>query len=373
MAFDVPISRRSFALLAATTVIGACSSSDQASPTVPATAGQVTTPTSAPVPTTTPVTEPTTTEPPVTEAPAPVQTMPLTGLALDDNDDPNRPALVVKIDNHPEARPQSGLNAADIVFEENVEQLTRFAAVFHSGTADPVGPIRSGRTQDVALLGSFNAPLFGWSGGNPRVTNAILNSDLRQFSEGSPGFYRSKDRRSPHNLYATTPALFALAPTEAGPPPPQFQFRGDGDIIAGEDVAGVKLSMDGVRVLWSWDPPSASFLRKTDDEVHSDANDGLQLSTQNVVIMFVAYAASPADDRSPEAQTIGTGEVWVFSGGKLVIGQWQRADRLQPFSLLDAVGSPILLGPGRTFVELTRKNKAATVPATADFNAVEYP
>ncbi|MGA1311614.1 MAG: DUF3048 domain-containing protein [Ilumatobacteraceae bacterium] len=72
---------------------------------------------------------------------------PLTGLPVDAAI--TRPALVVKIDNHPKARPQWGLNQADIVFEENVEMLTRFAAVFHTTDSDPVGPIRSGRKQDV--------------------------------------------------------------------------------------------------------------------------------------------------------------------------------------------------------------------------------
>ena len=83
--------------------------------------------------------------------------MPLTGAAArrTARSPPDRPALVVKIDNNPGARPQSGLNAADIVFEEIVEVGTRFAAVFHSGSANPVGPIRSGRTQDVDLLGGL--------------------------------------------------------------------------------------------------------------------------------------------------------------------------------------------------------------------------
>ena len=78
---------------------------------------------------------------------------PLTGLPMTDELKGHRVAIVVKIDNHPQARPQSGLNRADIVFEENVENLTRFAAVFQRDDADPVGPVRSGRTQDIDLLG----------------------------------------------------------------------------------------------------------------------------------------------------------------------------------------------------------------------------
>jgi len=91
-----------------------------------------------------------------------------------------RPALVVKIDNATGARPQSGFNEADLVFEEIVnDSLTRFAMVFQSGDTDPVGPIRSGRLQDVDLFTALDHPLFAWSGGNATVTNGIDNSLAR--------------------------------------------------------------------------------------------------------------------------------------------------------------------------------------------------
>lgn len=104
----------------------------------------------------------------VTETTVGVVTDPLTGLPNQDASTLDRPALVVKIDNHPSARPQLGINQADIIFEENVEKLTRYAAVFHSQGSDPVGPIRSGRFQDINLVGSLNKPLFVWSGGNEK-------------------------------------------------------------------------------------------------------------------------------------------------------------------------------------------------------------
>lgn len=96
---------------------------------------------------------------------------PLTGLPV--STAITRPALVAKIDNHPKARPQWGLNQADVVYEENVEMLTRFAAVFHTNDSDPVGPIRSGRKQDIDLLEPLNSPLFAWSGGNAEVTKLV--------------------------------------------------------------------------------------------------------------------------------------------------------------------------------------------------------
>src|SRR4051812_704083 len=143
--------------------------------------------------------------------------MPLTGLPISDPTAAARVALVVKIDNHPDARPQSGLNQADIVYEENVEQLTRFAAVFQTNEPDPVGPIRSGRTQDVELLGSLNKPIFAWSGGNPGVTKAINESDfvvanVQTNARAASKSYRSHDKAVPHNLYAQGSGLFTMAP-----------------------------------------------------------------------------------------------------------------------------------------------------------------
>lgn len=317
---------------------------------------------------------PTTSTDPTTTTRPSGPTSPLTGLALVDPATATRPALVVKIDNHPLARPQSGLNEADIVFEENVEQLTRFAAVFQSQGANPVGPIRSGRTQDIALLGSFNRPLFVWSGGNRRVTDAIQASDLRQLSaQQQKGFLRAKDRPAPHDLYSSTDALFALAPADAGPPPQQFTYRSATTAAVGDDIAGVNVSMDGVKVSWRWDSASSTFVRFSDGKPQVDAISKTQVSTDNVVVLSVAYQPSPADAQSPEAQTLGTGDAWVFSAGKAQQARWTRNDRLQPFALTNAAGTVIVLTSGRTFVELARPGAAAAVPAGIDPASVAFP
>ena len=346
------------AFLLAPLLLGACSASERTSETsVPAITTTVPASTTTRPPTTTTV-ESTTT----TVAPGPVS--PLTGLQVVDETSLARPALVVKIDNHALARPQSGLNAADIVFEENVERLTRFAAVFQSTQASPVGPIRSGRTQDIALLGSFNRPLFAWSGGNQRVTTAIRASDLRQLSsQQQPGFFRSDSRPAPHDLYSSTDALFALAPSDAAPPPAQFAYRSATTAPAGDSVGGVNVAMDGVKVGWTWDNASLTFLRTSDGKVHKDANADAQVSTNNVVVLYLEYRASPADASSPEAQTIGSGQALVFSAGKLVLGTWTRTDRLKPFGLTDSAGHVIELTPGRTFVELARAGTATAIPS----------
>ena len=286
--------------------------------------------------------------------------MPLTGREIKDPALAARPALVVKIDNHPDARPQSGLNRADIVFEENVEQLTRFAAVFQSQTPDPVGPIRSGREQDVQLLGSLNKPIFAWSGGNPGVTAAINGSDFvvanvqtnaRQASKS----YRSKDRGVPHNLYAQGSGLFTMAPAGATPPPPQFQYLKAGETAAGTPSSGADVQMDGVKVRWTYESKSGTYLRFQGGKAHNDAALG-QVNSTNVVVLVVDYEQSKIYAPSPIAQTLGTGEAYLFTGGKVVHGTWTRKDRLDTFTLKADDGTPMLLTPGRTWVELARVN-----------------
>ena len=350
------MSRTLHFLAAAALALGAvaCGGDDKSAPTVEPTTSVVAT-TAAPTTTV----AATTTLPATTTTEVPVPVYPLTGLPVTDPAVAERPALVVKIDNNAAARPQSGLNEADIVFEEIVEVQTRFAAVFQSQGADPVGPIRSGRTQDVLLLGSFNSPLFMWSGGNGNVTRAIEGSDFVNLSAQrsnvykAAGFFRSNERSNPHDLYASTTAAWTLAPEGASAPPQQFLYRKPGDPLVGEATAGVDLDMDGLPIEWRFDAPSGAYLRSNGGTPHMDALSG-QVSTENVVLMFVDYQPSAADSRSPEAQTIGTGEAWLFTGGVLVRGTWARNDRLSAIVLHDAAGATIPLTPGRTFVELAR-------------------
>jgi Protein of unknown function (DUF3048) N-terminal domain/Protein of unknown function (DUF3048) C-terminal domain len=370
-------SRTTATILIAALVLAACSSdSDSAATTVGEVATTTTTTTLVSVPTSTTTT--TTTEPSSTTTSAEATTststtipadpvMPLTGLPIEDPALAARSALVVKIDNHGEARPQSGLNKADIVFEENVEHLTRFAAVFQTQAPDPVGPIRSGRTQDVQLLGSLNKPIFAWSGGNPGVTEAINGSDFivanvqtkaRKASES----YRSRDRSAPHNLYAQGTGLFTLSPAVPSPPPQQFHYRKAGAPVAGVDSGGVEVAMDGVSVDWKFDAKTGTYLRFQGGKAHTDAALGQIVST-NVVVLVVDYQPSPVDYKSPEAQTIGTGEVYVFSGGKVLHGKWTRADRLATYQLTADSGDPIELTPGRTWVELARVDSTELIPA----------
>jgi len=286
---------------------------------------------------------------------------PLTGLPSANAATLGRPALVVKINNHPLARPQIGLNQADVVFEEEVEGITRFAAVFQSTDSTPVGPVRSARTSDVDIVAQLSHPLFAWSGGNAGVQRAISRADLTDVGASAhyePGGFFRDNRGHPgiaveHTLFADTVKLFAEAPAGQGAPAPLFTYRAAGVASTGDAVGTVKLAMDGTPVEYTWDANVKGWARTEYGTPHVD-DKGVRVAPANVVILFTNYRRSPADPKSPEAITIGHGDAWVLTDGKIVKGTWDRPDGAKPATLTDASGQAIALTPGRTWVELPR-------------------
>jgi hypothetical protein len=283
----------------------------------------------------------TTTEPPE---------WPLSGLGVTP-----RPALVVKVDNV-DAEPQAGLNQADIVFEEIVEgQATRFAAVFNSHEANPVGPIRSARTQDIDLLASLNDPAIVYSGANEQVNAALQSAGFELFGEATPGFFRRDDLTAPHNLFAN---LSAIRPqiTSSGNAAPIFQYLGPDQELAGTPVTFAQMMVGSYDVRWDWDATQNLFLRSQLGSSH-ELTDG-RASANTVVVLVVEYGASPAGG-GPEAQTLGSGAAVVYTNGRRIEGTWSRNNPTDPFNL-SANGQPILLWPGRTWVELVDSSNNLT-------------
>ncbi|MGA1345625.1 MAG: DUF3048 domain-containing protein [Ilumatobacteraceae bacterium] len=295
----------------------------------------------------------------------PAHRMPLTGEPLESADEiPDRPALAIKMPNNPQAMPQTGLNEADIVFEEIInDRITRFAAVFHSEGSDPVGPIRSGRAQDVDLLSSLNSPLFAWSGGNAGVTRVVNASSLvsLNYVGGFGNSYYRRDGRggSPHNLFSDTETLWSHTPEDFTVPTPIFPYLRPGEVAEGDGASIIEVTMDSIDVRWEYDEASGRYLRWQDGEEHMSELTG-QVWADNVVVMFMDYVSGIIDARSPEAQSVGSGPLLVFSAGTVRAGTWSRPDNLAPFTFATAEtgGELIRLEPGRTWVELPRNDPA---------------
>ncbi|MEM8905534.1 MAG: DUF3048 domain-containing protein [Actinomycetota bacterium] len=351
--------RRAALALASALIVAACGGggdSDADEPTetsaaVETTAGSEST-------TTTDATDPTTAS--VVEVAGPVA--PLTGLP--DEAGLDRPALAVKIDNHPQnARPQVGINQADLVIEETVEgNITRLIAVFHTETPDPIGPVRSARTQDVVILANLGNPLFANSGGNAGTMSAVRNSDdlVNANVDQIPGaFYReARPRFAPHNLFANTTVIYENASDLSGRPAPLFDFlaAGDGPPEWATPATGVDLAYGGIDVNYTWDDSAEGWARLQSGTPHVDG-DEVQVAPANVVVLETEYGRSSADPGSPEARVTGTGTAWVFTQGTVQQGTWERETPQDVATLTSDSGEPMVLTPGHTWIALPRPDR----------------
>lgn len=285
----------------------------------------------------------------------------LTGLPQPDREKQERPALVVKIDNSPAARPQAGLDAADVVFEEVVEGgIVRFLAVFHSKDADMIGPVRSVRPVDPEIVTPLGG-LFAYSGGTPPFVAAIKKAPvtLVGFDELTKAYTKRKGRPAPHNLFTSTAELYKGAKDSAKAPPPLFGYLGAGEpfaVAGGSPLTHLSVQMGGpTKAGWDWDAGVSVWRRLTNNSAHT-VEGGEQLGFANVIVQFVKYrntsARDPAGFPVPTAEVIGSGEAWVLSGGRLVKGKWEKKNAAAVTSYSDAAGLPIRVRPGTTWVSL---------------------
>lgn len=308
-------------------------------------------------------------------------TWPLTGLSSAEATAKGaHPAVVVKMDNSPDARPQTGIERADVVYELLVEGITRFALVFHSELPEPVGPVRSARSSDIDLVSDLSTPLYAWSGGNPGVEREVAAAARKglltdaSYSAAFGAYFRSSDRQAPHNLYVNLPTLLELkAPAGQGAPKPLFTYRRPDAAVGGVPALGLSVDFGmGTVVDYLWDGARSGWRRFQVDGSHRRADSatmdraGGQVTPANVVVMFTEYGQSPSDSRSPMALTVGSGRAIVYTAGQAIEGTWSRPDALSPAVLRDATGAVISLTPGRTWVELPRTGAAVTTYGAAD-------
>jgi len=315
-----------------------------------------------PPPTTTTTTEPTTTTTVATTTTVPAPIAPLTGV-LSDPGRIARPALAVKIDNgDPKARPQVGLNEADVVYEERVEgSVTRLLALFHSTDSVPVGPVRSARTSDIGIFSALHRPFFAWSGANPTFADRIRGANIVDvgYDALSGEYFREPSRSAPQDLMLKSTATIMGLPSEgSAPPPPLFTYRAPSAVNAHlEPVAGVNItygsSAGSAPVDYRWNGTGWDRFQKGTPHVDTA---GRQVSPQNVIVQFVNYAPTDVADQFgvliPEAQLVGEGDVWVLTNGGLVPGRWRKTALEAVTEYLDVDGNPIPLTPGRTWVAL---------------------
>jgi hypothetical protein len=332
-------------LLAGGLGASACSGGAQATRSTLAPTASV--PPTEPSTTTTAVTTPTTSVP---VAPA-IPVAPELGVPDPTGQSLARPALWAKIENTVDARPQTGLGQADVVYEQVTEGgITRFISLFNSEIPDVIGPIRSTRAMDSDVVAPLGG-VFAYSGGIPQSVKLITQAPVAAVNETTAGaaMFRDRTKRAPHNLYGHANDLLQLGDGQRVPVPPLFSYIASGQALAGEPVTAFTVGFDApYGPTYTYDRASGLWSRSIGSQPFVDES-GQQIAPTNVIVQFV-----PCCIDVPEGGiylTVGSGEAWVFSGGKMVRGTWSRDDRSQVTRFTDLNNQPISLTPGRTWVE----------------------
>jgi hypothetical protein len=199
-----------------------------------------------------------------------------------------------------------------------------------------------------------------YSGGNQTVYDTFRAAEANGWlinvatKWASNAYFRTTDRKLPHNYYAHSDVLWG-ARGGASIPLPQFDF-----LAAGESnptaVQGtiVKTRVGSVNSEFAWDPASGMYLRSQRGRAHLDKETGHRMARESVIVLKTKYGTSSADARSPEAITTwDTGEAWVFTNGTYVHGRWARQETDSRFTLVDDNERGIKLSPGPVWVTLT--------------------
>jgi hypothetical protein len=282
---------------------------------------------------------------------------------------PPRPALAVKVDNYPDARPQSGLDKADVVFEEPVEGgITRYAAVFQCQEAASVGPVRSARNIDIGILGQLGSPLLVHVGGiNPVLAN-IEASPLVNVDLGANGDIETHPagREAPYDTYSSTAQMWGTHPTLTTPPQPLFTYANT--TPTGTPVSSVTIDFSGTSdVTWKYDAAISAFQRFYNGTTPDMLADGVQDTAANVVVQYVAISYGPWLENSEGGLEVqadlypnASGNAVVYRGGVAIAGTWSRAALGSPTQFHNAAGATIPLQPGQTWVELVPNTIMAT-------------
>jgi hypothetical protein len=307
----------------------------------------------------------TSSQPTVTPEPKQEILAPLTGLPTKVPTD-NR-VVMVMINNHTKARPQSGLDKADVVYEILEEGLiTRFMAFYQSELPEVVGPVRSIRPYNITLAEAFDS-IISHAGGSEAALSTLRqgnHSDLDEIYRYNKAYWRSKERKAPHNLYTSIPSLRKGAETMGYPVKgrvPSFTFRKATDEVQGEkaDLIHVFYAKNYTSE-YQYDPQRKQYKRLTAGLPLKNKETGKQVEAANVMVLSTQHKIVDSKGHL-EINVKGPGEGYLFQRGKAMKITWELKD-----GMLRAYenGQEVPMYPGKTWVNVIPIKNDGSSPLT---------
>jgi hypothetical protein len=281
------------------------------------------------------------------------QLWPLTGLPVAQNKTAalDHPVLVAKMDNTVSSQPQVGLSKADMVVEELVEGgLTRLAAFYYSDIPANVGPIRSMRASDIAVVSPVHASMVT-SGAAPKTIARINGAHIPFYGQGSKGMYRSTQRSAPYNLFVHLNEVATTAKTKATTPPSYLRWGTDSGMPKGIKAKTINAQFSGGHTT-EWKFENGSY-----HNLNSNAPAGDQFPATNVLVLRVregdAGYLDPAGNHVPETLLVGKGNALLFHNGRMVAANWEKGHKAKSqITLTTKKGDKLTVPAGHTWIEL---------------------
>lgn len=266
-------------------------------------------------------------------------------------------ALAVMVENHPAARPQSGLDQADVVYEALSEGgITRYLAIYWSDNAPVIGPIRSARPHFIELMEAYN-PVYvhcGQSWAAEKMLAERMPSEINELKDKAP-FWRDTTRRRPHNLYASTASLWQEMERKGlavGSVAPTFF---DQPLPGGKSHAQVRIPYPyGQRysVSYRYDADRDLYLRSVNGSPHRDRRTSEQLAARTVIVQETTTRPMGTKHGELAIEVVGSGRCWVARHGRWLRGFWRKDAPEVGTVYTTETGARIPSAPGPTWIQV---------------------
>ena len=273
--------------------------------------------------------------------------------------------IAVMVDNIAEARPQSGLGTADVVYEAPAEGgIPRLMPIYFHAGPGRVGPVRSARHYFVYLAAEYGAALVH-VGASPQGFQALSETGLVNVDEieGAAGFSRDPRRAPPHNAYINLPTLRDALIRQGTDPDGTLgglHFGLDAAPAGGQPASTLEIDFPGgARYVcqYAYDPASRTYPRSMDGSPHRDAETGERYAARAVIVERVAAPAIPGDDAGRlDVEVTGSGDGLLALDGQAYPITWARSDVTHPTSYAYANGAPVVLPQGQVWIELAPRD-----------------
>ncbi|GFP77999.1 DUF3048 domain-containing protein [Clostridium fungisolvens] len=274
-----------------------------------------------------------------------------TGENLTETEKSNIPFMAI-IENSKDARPQSGLSEADIVFETMAEGgIPRFIALFHKNTPKQIGPIRSVRPYFLSIAEEYNLP-FAHCGGSAEALSTIkADSSIKSINEIANGayFYRDASRKAPHNLYTSADKIRKYITSNNIKIDITSNLSFDNSFWKNEDLANatvVNLKLNNFYTT-NYKFVNGKYEKYMDGVKSIDKNNNIPLSFTNIVVQQTPIKIQ-SDNLHLDIAMIGKGSGYLFSNGKVEKILWSRTTSNTQTELTTADGNKVYLAKGNT-------------------------